>query len=87
MQANSRWHATLCNTGHVTSELEHAVRAYRRSEKAYTARRRELQDAMMRATDAGIAQTQICKITGWTREQVRKMVAAARDRAAGGDAE
>jgi hypothetical protein len=72
----------LCAILHrVTSELEQAVRAYRRAEKAFHARRSELLKAMMEATDASVPQKEICEVTGWSREYVRRMVAEARKEA------
>ena len=63
----------------MTSELEQAARAYRRAEKALDERRAELVDQVVKAAKSGVAQVELVRITGWTREHIRKMVKASRE--------
>lgn len=75
----------------VKADLEAAARAFRRAEKALVDRRRELAAAIVRASDdPAIQQTEIVRVTGYTRERIRLLVKEERERreqlAAGHDA-
>jgi len=43
-------------------------------------RRNRLGDALLAATEAGVRQKELVEATGYTREHIRRLVAAARDR-------
>lgn len=60
----------------MTSELEAATKAYRRAEKASLEKRQRLYDLMVEASRAGIPQTELIRITGYTRERVRQILRA-----------
>lgn len=60
----------------MTSELEAATKAYRRAEKASNDRRQHLYDLMVQAARTGTPQTEIIRITGYTRERVRQILRA-----------
>lgn len=61
----------------MTSELEAASRAFRRAETVLDERRRELAAAIGRASRDGVRQSEIVRVTGYTREHVRKLLKAA----------
>lgn len=65
----------------MTSELEQAVRAYRRAEKGLEQRRDELADLVVRASNEGVPQVELTRVTGWSREHIRKLVKAANEKA------
>ena len=60
----------------MTSELEAATKAYRRAEKASKERRAHLYATMVEAALSGTQQTDIIRITGYTRERVRQILRA-----------
>lgn len=60
----------------MTSELEQAAKAYRRAEKTFSDRRAELVELVVKAAREGMAQTEIVRITGWTRDYIYKLVKA-----------
>ena len=62
----------------MTSELEQAARAYQRAEKALAERRAELQRLVIKASQDGVPQKEIVRITGWTRDYIYKLVTGAR---------
>jgi len=53
--------------------LIRAAKAYRRTEKAHEDARRELKRAAVRAMAAGVKQSDVVKVTGWTREYLRRL--------------
>jgi len=53
--------------------LIRAAKAYRRTEKAHEEARRELKRAAVRAMAAGVRQSDVVKVTGWTREYLRRL--------------
>lgn len=53
--------------------LTRAAKAYRRTEKAHEEARRELKQAAVRAMAAGVKQSDVVKVTGWTREYLRRL--------------
>lgn len=65
----------------MTSDFEQAARAYQRADKAFRERRADLVKHVVKAADEGMPQTDICRITGWTRDYVRKIVKAAHEKA------
>jgi predicted transcriptional regulator len=54
--------------------LEAAVRAFRRAASTHEKRRKELAAAIVADAQAGVKQTEICRITGYTRERIRQIV-------------
>jgi DNA invertase Pin-like site-specific DNA recombinase len=59
------------------SRLEEAARAYRRAKEALDKARPELAMAIVDAARAGTRQADIVRVTGYTREQVRRICRAA----------
>ncbi|MER8002936.1 hypothetical protein [Streptomyces sp. NPDC095613] len=60
-----------------TAKLELAAQRYRDAEEALEAARSNLQAeavAALRQTDERGSQAQVARITGWTREYVRKLI-------------
>ncbi|MFJ3037729.1 hypothetical protein [Streptomyces tendae] len=60
-----------------TAKLELAAQRYREAETALDAARTDLQSeavAFLRATDERGAQATVVRITGWTREYLRRLV-------------
>lgn len=55
-----------------------AAKVFRKSEAATKRARAELRAAILAATDAGIQQVQIAEASTYKREQVRRIVEAAR---------
>jgi ABC-type branched-subunit amino acid transport system substrate-binding protein len=53
--------------------LVRAAKAYRRTEKAHEEARQELKHAAVRAMAAGVKQSDVVKVTGWTREYLRRL--------------
>ncbi|GCE00863.1 hypothetical protein [Embleya hyalina] len=53
--------------------LVRAAKAYRRTEKAHEEARQELKRAAIRAIGAGVKQSEVVKVTGWTREYLRRL--------------
>lgn len=64
----------------MTSDLERATRAYHRALAAVDKRRDELAEAIATSAEAGIRQVEIVRITGYTREHVRRIVNAAKEK-------
>ena len=65
-----------------TARLELAAQRYREAEEALEAARSDLQTeavAALRQTDERGAQATVARITGWTREYVRKLKLKADD--------
>jgi hypothetical protein len=58
----------------MSTDLERAAKAFRRAEQALEQRRAELADAIRAADEAGTKQVDIVRITGYTRETVRRLV-------------
>jgi hypothetical protein len=79
-----------CEYGHVLDDLEAAMQAYREAREAVVeaerglvevkagvpAARRKVADAIVRAAAAGARQRDIVRITGYNREQVRRITRA-----------
>ncbi|MFB9238668.1 hypothetical protein ACFFWC_24595 [Plantactinospora siamensis] len=59
------------------TRLEEAARAYRRAKAALDKARPALAEAIVDAARAGTKQAEIVKVTGYTREQVRRLCRAA----------
>jgi CRP-like cAMP-binding protein len=57
-------------------DLERAARAYRRAQDAAERRRLELAEVIAKAGSTGMKQVDIVRITGYTREHVRRIVNA-----------
>jgi hypothetical protein len=55
------------------TELAAITRHFRRAEKALAAARADLQQAAAQAMAEGIKQADVAKVTGWTRETLRKL--------------
>lgn len=65
-----------------TAKLEVAAQRYREAHAALDAARADLQAevvSVLSSTDERGAQTQVARITGWTREQIRLLMKAARE--------
>lgn len=65
-----------------TAKLELAAQRYRDAEKALDAARADLRAevvSLLSGTDERGAQAQVARITGWTREQIRLLMKAARE--------
>lgn len=60
----------------MSTDLERAAKAFRRAEVALEQRRAELAEAIRAADAAGTKQVDIVRITGYTRETVRRLVAS-----------
>jgi len=72
-------------TGMETAKLELAAQRYRDAQADLDAARADLQAEVVSAlsgTDERGAQAQVARITGWTREQVRLLMKAAREESA-----
>jgi hypothetical protein len=61
----------------VESDLETAARAHQEAKRELEARREELAAAIVKAAREGRRPTEIMKITGYTREHVRRILRAA----------
>ena len=68
-------HIHICETLFVTDEkVERALRAYRRAEQTLDRRRQELADAIAEAiVERGVRQVDVVRITGYTREHIRRI--------------
>ncbi|MGW2721469.1 hypothetical protein [Streptomyces sp. NPDC001492] len=67
-----------------TAKLELAAQRYRDAHDALDAARADLQAeviSVLSSTDERGAQAQAARITGWTREQIRLLMKAAREQA------
>jgi hypothetical protein len=60
-----------------TDALEAATEAYRAAQQALDSRRQALAAAIVAAANSGVRQTEIVRITGYTREHIRQVVKAA----------
>ena len=58
----------------MTEDLERAARAFRRAEAALDRARINLADAIVDASGEGVRQSEIARITGYTRETVRRIL-------------
>lgn len=58
----------------MSTDLERAAKAFRRAEAALEQRRAELAEAIRAAAEGGTKQVDIVRITGYTRETVRRLV-------------
>ena len=65
---------TLCDMD--KRSLKHVARRFRESEARTTILRQELAEAIRQATKDGLLQKDICQVTGYTRQQVRRIVQA-----------
>ncbi|MGI5286670.1 helix-turn-helix domain-containing protein [Nonomuraea polychroma] len=54
--------------------LEHVAKRFRDSETRTEILRRELAEAIRQADKDGLPQKEICEVTGYTRQQVRRIV-------------
>ncbi|AYF30083.1 MULTISPECIES: hypothetical protein [Micromonospora] len=61
----------------MTSRLERAAHAYHQAKEALDKARPELADAIVDAARAGTKHTDIARVSGYTREQVRRICRAA----------
>ncbi len=66
--------ASLPHNVAMSTDLERAAKAFRRAEAALEARRAELAAAVVAADEAGTRQSEIVRVTGYTRETVRRLV-------------
>ena len=68
-------HMTCANIPNVTREnLVEAAEEFRRRKEEFDLARTKLADAMIEAARAGLPQTEIIKISGYTREHVRRIL-------------
>jgi hypothetical protein len=58
----------------VTTPLHRATAAYKRAQAVVEDRRKDLVDAIRAADADGMKQVDIVKITGYTREHIRRIV-------------
>lgn len=67
--------------------LQHLAGRFRESEQRTEILRQELAEAMRQAAADGVLQKDICEVTGYTRQQVRRIVNATEGEsaAAGGE--
>lgn len=63
---------TLCAVD--KRSLEHLAHRFRESETRTKILRQELAEAIRQATKDGVLQKDICEVTGYTRQQVRRIV-------------
>lgn len=56
--------------------LEHVAGRFRDSENRTKILRQELAEAIRKAAEDGVMQKDICAVTGYTRQQVRRIVQA-----------
>lgn len=63
----------------MSTDLERAAKAFRRAEVVLEQRRAELADAIRAAAEADVKQVDIVRITGYTRETVRRLVSKPTD--------
>lgn len=66
-----------------TAKLELAAQRYREAEAALDAARADLQAeavAFLRETDERGAQATVVRITGWTREHIRRLVKSSEEK-------
>lgn len=63
------WHAVTMDS----TELAVITRRFRKAEAAAKAAREELQQAALQAQAEGMKQVDVARITGWTRETLRKL--------------
>ncbi|MGW6503001.1 hypothetical protein [Nonomuraea angiospora] len=63
---------TLCAVDE--RSLEHVAKRFRDSETRTEILRRELAEAIRQADKDGVPQKRICEVTGYTRQQVRRIV-------------
>lgn len=70
------WHDCPVTKEEAMTEVRLAVEDLNRQEQ----RRERLADALLEAAEAGIKQVDLVKATGYTREHVRRLVDAARNR-------
>lgn len=56
--------------------LQHVASRFRESENRTKILREELAAAIRKADDDGLPQKDICEVTGYTRQQVRRIVMA-----------
>lgn len=65
---------SICHDDGVTTPLHKATAAYERAKAVVETRRKELAEAIRDADRDGMKQVDIVKITGYTREHVRRIV-------------
>lgn len=68
---------TTCGTIGDVTRLEEAAQAYKDAKRALDEARPQLAEAIADAARAGTKQTEIVRVTGYTREQVRRICRAA----------
>jgi outer membrane protein TolC len=56
-----------------TADLELAAKRYREAEEALEAAREDLQAEAVEALRGGVRQVDVVRITGWTREYLRRL--------------
>lgn len=79
-------HMTCANITDVRENLVEAAKEFRRRKEEFDLARRNLAEAMYDADQAGMPQTEIIKISGYSREHVRRIVnQIADERAAQGE--
>lgn len=67
----------LCGIIRSVTRLEEAAAAYRVAKEALDKARPALAEAIVEAARSGTRQTDIVRVTGYTREQVRRICRAA----------
>ncbi len=67
-------HSPICDDGEVTTPLHRATAAYKRAQTVVVERRKDLVEAIREADREGTKQVDIVKITGFTREHIRRIV-------------
>lgn len=67
----------MCDTIADMTELEDAARAYRDAKEALDTARPRLAEAIVAAARGGVRQSEIVRVSGYTREQVRRICRAA----------
>jgi hypothetical protein len=75
LYASLRGHMTTRHTGRMDiPTLIAKTKAFRRAESLTEERRLELANAIVSASVGGVRQSEIVRITGYTREHVRRLV-------------
>lgn len=67
------WPTVWHHRGMDSTELAAVTRRFRKAEQALEAARAELRTAALEALADGISQAEIARVTGWTRETLRKL--------------
>jgi len=65
---------SICHDDGVTTPLHKATAAYKRAQAVVEQRRLDLAEEIVKADRDGMRQVDIVKVTGYTREHVRRII-------------